>query len=56
MSVPEQPQGSLASGRPVPGSGVPCFAEILSGAVEAAGGAEGAVGPAQHKLFSELSE
>lgn len=36
-SVPEQPKGS----------GVPCFAEIVSGAVEAAGGAEGAVGSAQ---------
>lgn len=46
-SVPEQPKGALAPGRPVRGSGGPGFAEILSGAVEAAGGAEGAVGPAQ---------
>lgn len=45
--VPEQPKGPLAPGRPMQGGGVPCFAEILSGAVEAAGGAEGAVGPAQ---------
>lgn len=46
-SIPEQPKGPLASGRPMWGSGVPCFAEIVSGAVEAAGGAEGAVGLAQ---------
>lgn len=41
-SVPQQPGGSHALGRP---GHRPCFTEVISGAVEAAGSAEGALGP-----------
>ena len=46
-SVPKQPKGLQAAGRPVWCSDVPCFAEIISGAVEATGSSPGALGPTQ---------
>lgn len=45
-SVPEQPKVLQAARGPVQCSDVLCFAEIISGAVEAAGSSKGALGPA----------
>ena len=46
-SVPKQPQGLRAAEGPMQYDDVSCFPEIISGAVEAAGSAEGPLGPAQ---------
>lgn len=46
-SVPKQLKDLQAAGGPMWCSDVPCFAEIISGALEATGSAKGALGPTQ---------
>lgn len=46
-SVPKQPQSLQTAEGPMQCGDVPCCPEILSGAVEAAGSAKGALGPTQ---------
>lgn len=46
-SVPKQPKSLQVAGGPVRCGDVPCFAEIISDTVEAAGSAKGALGPTQ---------
>lgn len=46
-SIPKQPKSLQAAEGPMQCSNVPCFPEIIPGAVEAAGSAEGALGPTQ---------
>ena len=46
-SVPKQPKDLQAAGGPMWCSDVPCFAEIISGALEATGSAKGSLGPTQ---------
>lgn len=56
-SVPKQPKDLQTAGGPMWCSDVPCFAEIISGALEATGSAKGALGPTQAvRLGHQFSE